>query len=85
MSNEVVDFERIRYDYESCPDFGEIYSLLKEGFVRERDDYFLQNGFLFRANRLGIPRTSVRDLLIWEAHAGGLSGHFGRNKTIEAI
>jgi hypothetical protein len=27
----------------------------------------------------------VRDFLIWEIHAGGLSGHFGRNKTIEEV
>jgi hypothetical protein len=27
----------------------------------------------------------VRDFLIWEIHVGGLSGHFGRNKTIEEV
>jgi hypothetical protein len=27
----------------------------------------------------------MRDFLIWEIHAGGLSGHFGRNKTIEEV
>ena len=28
--------------------------------------------------KLCIPRTSFRDLLIWEMHASGLAGHFGR-------
>uniref|UniRef100_A0A2N9EPA1 Chromo domain-containing protein n=1 Tax=Fagus sylvatica TaxID=28930 RepID=A0A2N9EPA1_FAGSY len=37
------------------------------------------------ANKLCIPRTSVRDFLVWELHAGGLAGHFGRDKTIEEV
>ena len=32
-----------------------------------------------------IPRTSIRDFLVWKLHAGGLSNHFGRPKTIETI
>jgi hypothetical protein len=27
----------------------------------------------------------MREFLIWETHAGGLSGYFGRNKTIEEV
>ena len=41
----------------------------------------MQDGFLFRANKLCIPDCSVRLLLLQEAHAGGLMGHFGANKT----
>jgi hypothetical protein len=25
----------------------------------------------------------MREFLIWKIYAGGISGHFGRNKTIE--
>ena len=64
VSNEVTGFERIKNDYESCPDFGEVYKRLADGLVREQDDYFLLVGYLFKANQLCIPRTSVRDFII---------------------
>ena len=85
MSVEVTGFEKLKEDYDSCPDFGELYSHLHSTPHPTRDDYFLQNGYLFKANRLCIPRTSIRDFLVWEIHAGGLAGHFGRDKTIEEV
>ena len=39
--------------------------------------FFIENGYLFKVTKLCIPRTSFRDLLIWEMHVGGLAGHFG--------
>lgn len=45
----------------------------------------LQDGFLFKENRLCIPRTSLRLELILETHAGELVGHFGRNKAIAKL
>jgi hypothetical protein len=27
----------------------------------------------------------MREFLIWKIYAGGISGHFGRNKTIEEV
>ena len=63
-SSEVTGFERIKNDYDSYPDFGEVYKLLVDGLVREQDEYFLLDGYLFKANQLCIPRTSVRDFII---------------------
>jgi hypothetical protein len=34
--------------------------------------FHIQEGFLFRANKLCIPASSVRLLLLQEAHGGGL-------------
>ena len=41
MSVETTGFERIQKEYESCPNFGEIYTLLRDGLAREMDDFFL--------------------------------------------
>jgi hypothetical protein len=40
---------------------------------------------LFRTNKLCIPASSVRLLLLQEAHGGGLMGHFGVYKTQEVL
>lgn len=48
-------------------------------------DYHIHQGFLFHGNRLCIPRTSLRELIVWEAHASGLAVHMGRDKTILVI
>ncbi|CAL8109259.1 unnamed protein product [Prunus armeniaca] len=32
-----------------------------------------------------IPRTSLHEFLVWELHGGGLTGHFGKDKTIALV
>lgn len=81
----IVDFERLKEDYESCPNFCEIYDQLKDGTIREVDGYILHDGFLFFGRKLCILHTSLREFLVWELHVGGLAGHFGNEKTIEAV
>ena len=77
MSVKVTGFERLKDDYESCLDFGELYTSLSNAPRPILDDYTLQEGYLFKANKLCIPRSLVRDFLVWEIHVGGLAGHFG--------
>ena len=43
------------------------------------------DGFVFRANKLCIPASSTRLLLLQEAHGGGLMGHFGMKKTEDVL
>src|SRR4051812_21605196 len=43
------------------------------------------DGFVFRANKLCIPDSYVRLLLLQEAHGGGLMGHFGVKKTEDVL
>jgi hypothetical protein len=44
-------------------------------------DYMLQEGLLFKNNKLCIPKCSMRENLIKEKHIGGLLGHFGQDKN----
>ena len=52
--------------------------LVKNG----KNIYHIRDGFLFRANKLCVPESSVCLLLLQESHDGGLMGHFGREKTL---
>ena len=45
----------------------------------------LQEGLLFKDSKLCIPTCSMRDNLIQEKHSGGLSGHFGQDKTFALV
>jgi hypothetical protein len=45
----------------------------------------INDGLLFRANRLCIPVGSIRHLLLQEAHGGGLMGHFGAKKMEDVL
>lgn len=50
-----------------------------------RDKIYLHDGYLFRENRLCIPKTSMRELLVKEAHGGGLMEHFGVARTLSIL
>src|SRR4051812_43651864 len=66
--------------YATDHDFAEPYRLclLRNAW----DKFHIHDRFLFRANKLCVPESSVRLLLLQESHAGGLMGHFGREKTL---
>jgi hypothetical protein len=85
MSTNVTRFERLRDKCESYLDFGTLHATLSSAPHPTIEDYTIQDGYLFKANKLCIPCTSVQDFLVWELHAGGLAEHFGRDKTIEEV
>ena len=84
LSVEVVGFEQLKDEYPTCPDFGGTYVSLSSD-QRMMGEYVLKDGFLFKGDRLCIPRMSLREFLIWELHSGGIAGHFGRDKTIALV
>ena len=49
MSTEMVGFKKIKDTYESCLDFGNIYTVLKDSLTHEVDGFLLQDGNLFRS------------------------------------
>ena len=85
MNVKVTGFERFKDDYELCPNFRELYTSLSNAPQPILDDYSLQDGYLFKSNKLCIPQSLVRDFLVWEIHVVGLAGHFGLDKTIEEV
>ena len=76
LDTKVVGFEQFKEDYESCPNFHESYLALSSDPSISLDGYTICDGFLFHATKLCIPCTSVRDLFLWEVHAGGLAWTF---------
>ncbi|XP_074570603.1 uncharacterized protein LOC141827283 [Curcuma longa] len=54
-------------------------NVVADALSRRHDNY------LFKNNRLCVPRGSMRELLVREAHEGGLMGHFGVQKTLEML
>jgi hypothetical protein len=45
----------------------------------------LQDGLLYRANKLCVPASFIRLLFLQEAHGGGLMGHFGVKKMEDVL
>ncbi|CAM8911119.1 unnamed protein product [Rhodiola kirilowii] len=82
MEAKIMGFEHIKSSYGTDPDFQEIF---KETSKAARGAFYQHNGFLFKDKMLCIPQGSMRELLVGEAHGGGLMGHFGRDKTLSVL
>ncbi|RVX03925.1 Transposon Ty3-I Gag-Pol polyprotein [Vitis vinifera] len=85
MSTTTIGFEELKHCYDNDADFGDVYSSLLSGSKATCIDFQILEGYLFYKNRLCLPRTSLRDHVIWELHGGGMGGHFGRDKTIALV
>ncbi|GJS47530.1 RNA-directed DNA polymerase [Tanacetum coccineum] len=83
ISNEVLGFNSIKELYTSDEDFRNTWMELET--KQHRGEFILLDGYLFKGNRLCIPKTSLRSQLIKEIHVGGLSAHLGRDKTIAIV
>jgi len=80
---KVLGLESLKGLYNNDPEFSEPYNHCKDGKGWEK--YHIHDGFLFRANKLCVPNSSVRLFLLQESHGGGLTGHFGQKKTYELL
>ncbi|KAI3789955.1 hypothetical protein L2E82_02762 [Cichorium intybus] len=77
-----LGFETLKDYYETDVDFGDVFGKCAGG---PHGEYVVQNGFLFKGNRLCVPKHAIHELLVREAHGGGLAGHFGVTKTLEVL
>ncbi|PKI46756.1 hypothetical protein CRG98_032853, partial [Punica granatum] len=82
MNAKLLGFELIKSQYVDDPYFSPIRLACDKGAV---DGYYLHDGYLYKLGKLCIPSGSVRELIVREAHAGGLAGHFGEKKTLKMV
>ncbi|XP_048630695.1 uncharacterized protein LOC125604315 [Brassica napus] len=82
MEAKIMGFEFINDSYATDLDFQEAFRNTTQGAF---DVYYHHEGFLFKEKKLCIPKGSMRELLVREAHGGGLMGHFGRDKTLSVL
>jgi len=55
MSATVTRFVRLKEEYESRPDFGEIYIMLRDESTRETDGFLLHDGYLLNSLSYVFP------------------------------
>lgn len=82
MDVQVIGFDQLKKDYPSCKDFVVIYADIAAGQHADYADFYVHDGYLFKESLLCLPKTSLREQVILELHAGGAAGHFGLDKTI---
>ncbi|XP_071914036.1 uncharacterized protein [Coffea arabica] len=82
LDAKLLGFEMLKEIYAHDHNFGEVYASC---INNPHGKYFLHNGFLFYVDKLCVPNSSIHDLLIQEAHSGGLMGYFGIVKTLAML
>nr|GEU89373.1 HSP20-like chaperones superfamily protein [Tanacetum cinerariifolium] len=82
MHIRVQGVDSYRELYCDDPDFREICSKCDNGHFQQ---FSKLDGYLFKFAWLGIALCFLREAIILEGHAGGLAGHFGRDKTLTLL
>ena len=72
-------FELCEGLYRDDAEFADVWQKCE---VHPVQKFMRQEGFLFRNNRLCVPKCSLREAIVRESHAGGLSGHFEMDNTM---
>ncbi|XP_019432840.1 PREDICTED: uncharacterized protein LOC109339778 [Lupinus angustifolius] len=77
LETKLLGFELIKDLYINHDEYADLYNKCENVAI---DGYYRQYEYLFKENRLCMPKVSIRDLLVNESHEGGLMGHFGGPK-----
>ena len=79
LEAKFLGFECIKELYEHDADFSHIYQTC---YPTAFDGYFKHDGYLVKDKRLCVPKSSIKEVLIKEAHEGGVNGAFWSSKDI---
>ena len=82
LTTKLVGFEHLKELYTSDTDFANMFAMCER---LGKDNFYRHDGFLFKGSRFCIPQSSIRELLVREAHSEGLMEHFGVTKTLEIL
>jgi hypothetical protein len=80
MQAKIIGFDYLKELYAEDKDFGNSWAQCLQGLPH--NGMHIQQGYLFRGNQLCIPRSSLREQMIYELHSSGLGGHLGRDKIM---
>ena len=83
LNAKLLGFEHIKDLYEHDIFLAPFVESCEKGLVV--DNYLLLDGFLFRKGKFCISSCSIRELLVREAHGGGLMPHHGVCKTYNML
>jgi hypothetical protein len=83
LDYKIFGLETIKDQYMHGADFKDVLLHCKDGKTWNKSIF--NDGSVFRANKLCIPASSIRLLLLQEAHGGGLMGHFGVKKMEDIL
>ena len=82
LNAKLLGFEYVKEFYANDDDFASVYGACEKAAFGK---FYRLNGYLFRENILCVPNSSMRELLMREAHGGGLMGHFGVRRTLDML
>ena len=77
-----LGFEHIKELYKYDGDFTNVYNACETSALRK---FYRHYVYLFKESRLCVPLRSILELLVCEAHGGGLMGHFGVVKILDML
>jgi hypothetical protein len=78
----LLGFEYVKELYDNVSNFAKIYNACGHLAFGK---FYLMNGYLFKKNKLCFSTSSLHELLVREAHDGGLMGHFRVAKTLDVL
>ena len=82
LNAKLLGFEYVKELYTNDDDFASVHGTCENAAFGK---FYRLDGYLFRENRLCVPNSSMRELLVRETHEGGLMSHFGVRKTLEVL